>query len=125
MKTGLKDFLILSFFGVIAGIINALFGTGGGIIIIFALMLLLKDKIKDKKIIFANSLAVIFVISAISAVLYSSKSQSAPIDFIKYIIPAILGGAAGAYLLGKINFNILQISFSILVIYSGASMIFG
>ncbi len=106
-----------------AGVVGGLLGSGGGILVVLALKHLIKYK-QDKKTIFATSMAIILPMSAISSVIYS---RSTAIDFYSishYILPGCVGGIGGAMLFGKMNFKILNLIFSLLVIFAGFIMIF-
>lgn len=126
IKTG-NQILTLCFLisgGLLAGIVNGIFGTGGGIITIFLLSHVpaIKNSF-DKKDIFAMTLFSCFITSVFSALTYLgegkiSLSQSAP-----YILPSFVGGILGSLLLDKIKAKIVSKIFSILVIYAGIMLI--
>ena len=106
--------------GVIAGFINGFLGTGGGIILVFLLALVLDDgedadrAARDR---FATVIAVVIPMSLVSALVYServSPSLAAP-----YILPGMLGGAAGGFLLDRINVKWLKKIFALMVIWAG------
>ncbi|MBO5212110.1 MAG: sulfite exporter TauE/SafE family protein [Clostridia bacterium] len=110
-------FCIASF---IAGGVNGFMGTGGGIIFVYALRYFTDNEEKDN---FATTLCAILPLSAISIWIYAKNSN---IDFEmikKLTLPAIFGGALGAFLTDKIKKKYLSLAFSALVIYSGMCMI--
>lgn len=84
----------------------------------------LKATVTEKDIL-ANSLAVTLPVAAVSAAIYGVKGNLSGVDLSAYILPATLGGICGAYLLNKLNRRIISLIFAALVIYSGASMLFG
>lgn len=106
----------------ISGIVGGLLGSGGGVIAVLALNRLIKDKQK-KKIVFATSMAIILPMSAISSVIYSKEPFMDIYSLSHYIIPGCAGGIVGALLFNKMNFKLLNIIFSLLVIFSGFCMI--
>ncbi len=110
----------LLFSGLLAGFTNGLLGTGGGIILVFALKILYKDK--NLKDIFATSLAVILALSAVSVIVYLKKNNLPADEIPKFIIPAMAGGFLGAFLLEKINIKWLKKAFGILMIIAGLNM---
>ena len=85
--------------GFLAGGINGLLGAGGGIIVVFALTYALKGKEADAREVFANALCVMLPVSAVSCIIYAVKGNIITEGFGIYVIPAIIGGAAGAILL--------------------------
>ena len=111
-------FFILSF---VAGGLNGFLGTGGGIVFIFMLSLLTENKAKDN---YATSLCATLFISFMGLFAYLKNSN---VDF-KIIgqvgLPAVLGGAVGAFLVDKMQTKWLNTIFAALVIYSGINMIF-
>lgn len=111
--------------GFFAGIINGLLGAGGGILITYFLTYLLKNEETEKNDIFAHALLTMLPVSAVSFVVYIIRGYVSLDASLAYlIVPAILGGVSGAYLLKKINFKIVKLLFTALVIYSGFAMLF-
>ena len=113
-----KDKLFLLFgASLAAGVTNALLGTGGGIILIYALSHVFKDK--QNRDIFALSLCAVFVMTLLSASIYGIGGRFTFRDFAPLILPSLLGGALGSFLLSKIKGKILKRIFSVLLIISG------
>ena len=122
--------LILAAFGALAaGITNGLLGAGGGIILIFALAPALGglyekgEEFYKRRDLMASSLSVMIPVSAVSAIRYGTLGA---LDFAyipKIIIPAVLGGIFGGFLLGKLRESFIMKLFAFLVIYSGIAMI--
>lgn len=106
---------ILGLAAVAAGFVNGFLGTGGGIILIFALGMT-EVEARDK---FATVIAVILPLSLVSAIFYKVKIESAA----PYLLPGMLGGATGAWLLDKINIKWLKKIFAIMVIWAGICFI--
>ena len=91
-----KDKLFLLFgASLAAGVTNALLGTGGGIILIYALSHVFKDK--QNRDIFALSLCAVFVMTLLSASIYGIGGRFTFRDFAPLILPSLLGGALGIY----------------------------
>lgn len=116
-------YLILG--GLTAGFANGLLGAGGGIIIVWALGKALENAVQDGKDIFANALAVMLPISVISTVSYAARGSMPTAGVLHFILPAILGGLAGAFLLDRIGTGTVKTLFSVLVILSGILMVVG
>lgn len=112
-----------------AGIINGLLGAGGGIILIFVLAKALGNlyekgtEVYQRRDLMAISLSVMSVISAVSAIRYGINGILDLNLIKKLIIPAIVGGFVGGFLLNKLKESLLIKLFAFLVIYSGLAMI--
>ncbi|MBR5827358.1 MAG: sulfite exporter TauE/SafE family protein [Clostridia bacterium] len=111
---------IKSFFsGATTGLLNALFGAGGGIIIIPYL----KAKGLSQKSAQASALPVLIVMSTVSAISYLGKGYFSLKDGIIFIPFGFLGALAGSFLMGKIPDRLLNIAFSLFLLYSGIRML--
>ncbi len=115
--------ILFCFAGFFGGLANGLLGAGGGIIMTFALEKLLSEEEMARRDIFANVIAATLPISFLSAAIYALRGN---IDFSRfgvYVIPAVLGGLLGAFLLSKISTAWLKGIFAIIVVWSGIYMI--
>ena len=111
--------------GIISGVVNGVFGTGGGIIAVFTLSHLPFFKnCFEKKDIFAMTLFICFLMSLSSAFLYVRRGLASISSALPYVLPAIAGGTAGAFALDKIKTGVLSKIFAFLTIYAGVSLIF-
>ena len=116
-----KYFLIAA--GALCGFINGLLGAGGGIVAVFALRLALGDELSDSRDVFANALCVTLPISVLSCLSYALRGNLKINGIGLYVIPAILGGALGGVLLGKLKAASVRKLFSALVVISGILLI--
>ena len=102
--------------GAAAGAVNGAFGGGGGMVM--APMLALWCGMEQKRA-FATSVAVIFPLCAVSAVIYWLKGGLP----IAQAVPYLLGGAAGGVLAGKLFGRVkadwLRRAFGVLILYGG------
>ena len=115
-------FVCLALGGFISGTVNGVFGTGG-IISVFVLSRLFRgESAPEKKDIFAMTLFSCFFMSVSSAVIYVHAGHATPADALPYVLPALLGGTAGAFLLDKIKPALLSKIFALLVIYAGVTL---
>ena len=103
--------------GLLAGVLNGLLGAGGGIAVVFALGLALPDI--DGRDLFANALCVMLPLSAVSALIYAAGGRLSTDGMGLYVIPAIIGGVCGSFLLGRLDPRVTRTVFGALVIYSG------
>lgn len=115
-KNKIVEFVYLILIGLVIGFINGFWGGGGGMVCVPTLTMLLG--LPDKKA-HATAIFIMLPLSIVSFIVYSIKST---VDFgLAGIIAGgfTLGGVLGALLLKKINNNLLQIIFA-LVIMAGA-----
>ncbi len=110
--------------GLLAGLLNGLLGAGGGIILVRGAERVLPREYHDSRDVFANALAVMLPLSAVSAISYVIRGSVHGLDFSRFILPAIIGGAGGGLLLAVIDTRLLRLIFSALVVWSGLTMIF-
>ena len=110
----------IAFIGIVAGIINGLFGSGSGMIIL-PILASNANQIKAR----GTTLMSVLFLSIISSIFYV-KNLSAQIELqtIWYIVAGgIIGGAVGAKIVNKIPEIYLQILLAIFMIGTGIKMI--
>ena len=107
--------------GFFSGILNGLFGSGGGII---AVSLLKKSGMEQKES-QATALLLMFFLSALSAGIYFSKGLLSFGDASAYIPGGILGGISAALVFRKMNPDLLRKIFGGFVTFSAARMLWG
>ena len=118
----MKKILQLFAVGAVAGAVNGLFGTGGGSVMVFGLLWLLRERPLEGRVLFANVCAAVLPMAVVSALTYSSF---APPDLwlsLSVGAAALAGGAVGAALLGKLSTGTLKLIFSAVMIVGGAIM---
>ncbi len=116
-----KNNFKLSIFGLVIGVLNGLFGAGGGI----AAVEFLKHFSLDQKRAQTTSIAIVLPLCTLSALLYSRHQQ---IDFktmLILIFSGIVGAALGTILMKKVSLSTLKKIFCGFLIYAGVRMIFG
>lgn len=106
--------------GFITGLVNGVFGSGGGMIIVPALVLFLG--MKDYKA-HATAISIILPLTTISTIIYLFNNT---IPF-KIVIFVMIGGIVGSYIgakvLNKIPAKILRKVFGCVIIYTAIRMI--
>ena len=124
LLTMIKHKWILSAASAIAGVVNGFIGTGGGIILYFALKLSNKDSSHDEmKDILATIIAAIIPVSMVSAVVYMIRGEMIYRALPIYLPAALVGGIVGALLLQRLHFKIIKKIFAVLIIYAGIRMV--
>lgn len=114
-------FFIFAIFSFLAGGLNGFLGTGGGIVFVILLSLITKNEQKDN---LATTLCATLPISMIGLIYYI-KSESVDFSLIgKILVPSIVGGVVGAILVDRLSTRLLNLIFSLLIIYSGFRLIF-
>ena len=119
-KNNISKMALLALFSLLAGAINGFLGTGGGIVLVYALGAINDN---DKKDNFATTLCAIIPMSLVSLISYGN-SGNIDTSLVKTLIfPAVIGGALGALLTDKIRTKYLSLFFALLVMYSGICMV--
>jgi hypothetical protein len=106
--------------GLLAGFFGALFGVGGGIVIVPLLVLVLAF---DQRRASATSLAAILVSSAAGAVVYALLGELKPGAAALVGIPAVAGVLLGAALQQRIPVDRLTIGFAVLLAAVGVRLL--
>ena len=109
--------------GLLAGLANGLLGAGGGILAAFGLLREYPTTLSPKDA-YASALSVMLPLSLLSFLRYvgaGALSSAPPLGL--YLVPAIIGGASGALLLGRLGNPAVRRLFGILVIWSGILLI--
>ena len=118
MNKNKKSVLKRAVAGFITGIVNGLFGAGGGMLAVPAM-----DRLgMDRKAAHANSVALIFPISLLSAVLYITSGSVQIYDAIPYIPFGIIGAGTGTLLLAKMPTKWLKKFFALFMIWAGVRL---
>lgn len=121
MTENIKEKLYLILTGVVTGLANGFFGGGGGMIVVPLLTFLLKMKTKSAH---ATAIAIILPVSVISAIVYFIKGS---FDFSTGLpsgAGVVLGGIAGAWLLGKLSSKWITRIFAVIMLAAGVKLLF-
>lgn len=106
--------------GLVTGLINGLFGSGGGTLLVPCLVFLMD--IEDHKA-HATAIAVILPLSVISSFIYFGHSVVDLKLTLKVATGAVLGGIIGSMLLNKLPVNILRKVFGVFMIIAAIRMV--
>lgn len=115
IKDGLKNGVQ----GIAVGLVNGVFGAGGGMLAVP----LLKKSGLDQKSAHANAVAVILPITVISAILYILKGKVALSDSFTYIPTGLIGAVIATFALKKISNKWLRRIFGGFMIYAGIRLL--
>ena len=105
--------------GIGVGLVNGVFGAGGGMIAVPVL----KKQGLDQKLAHANAVAVILPITIISAVLYLVKGNVTLIDSWAFIPTGLIGSVIATLALQKFSNKVLQKTFAAFMIYAGVRLL--
>ncbi|MBQ7337501.1 MAG: sulfite exporter TauE/SafE family protein [Clostridia bacterium] len=119
--------------GLCAGVVNGLLGAGGGIIAVLVLGAWQKHHAAtadaasagDARDVYAASLLAMLPVSLLSALQYTAQGQLTYAAFSPYLLPALAGGVIGGLALDRVRLPFLRRLFAILLLVSGARMLFG
>lgn len=106
-------------FGGLIGLVNGLFGAGGGMVAVP----LLKRMGFSQTDAHANAVAVILPITVVSAVLYIIRDYVEISDALIYIPTGIIGSVLGTFILKKISPFYLKKIFGFFMIYAGVRLL--
>ena len=118
-KSGFLQNLILIVFGLLIGVVNGVFGGGGGMICVPLLLLLGLSNKKAQ----ATAILVMVPISIASGIVYYSNGN---LDLTLVLLVgagSIVGGILGALLLKKLNNLALQYIFALVVLAAGIKIL--
>ena len=102
--------------GVAGGVINGLFGGGGGMVV---LPLLSKWRKLEARSAFATCVAVILPMSCVSAAVYLWQVRPAAAMVLPYLAGGLAGGVLGGLTFEKVPVRILKIIFGLFLLYGG------
>ncbi len=113
--------LINASIGFVSGILNGLFGSGGGVA---AVPLLEASGLEAKKS-HATSVALIFLLSIISVIIYGFNGNLDYETALKYIPYGLVGAVLGAVLLKKVPNSLLRRIFGGVILISAVKILLG
>lgn len=124
-------YILLALGGICAGMINGFLGSGGGIILIFVMTVFASRIFPENKqngnnektkSLFATAVASILPMSAVSVIFYLTRGSFDIGESLIFLIPAAIGGTAGALLMEKLSPAFLRVIFAALMIWAGIRM---
>ncbi len=104
--------------GIASGMVNGLFGGGGGMILV---PLLVRKCGLTQQQAFATSVAVILPLCALSSIIYWFRGDLNPATALPYLIGGLMGGWIGGRVFKKINTVWLRRLFALFILYGGVN----
>lgn len=105
----------------LAGAVNGFFGMGAGMILVLGLSRFHRGSQEE---IMAISTLCVLSFSLLTTILYFAVGHVKPEAALPLLLPSLLGGALGATLLGRISPSLLRAVFALLLLISGARLLF-
>lgn len=123
--------LFLLLLGAGAGFINGLLGTGGGILLVYVMRTYarrhrtsdVQENASAQRDVYATALSTMLPISVFSAVHYARAGALDLQAFSPFLLPSVIGGLIGGWLLDRLGLDWLKRLFALLVLISGVLMI--
>jgi len=106
--------------GAAAGLINGLFGAGGGLVLVP--MLIKFCKLEDKKA-FASAISIILPMCLVSIATYYTKSIFPFQDATPYLVGGLAGGLLGGILFKRVSVAFLHRFFGIIILFGGLRLL--
>lgn len=113
--------LLMAVAGLFIGIVNGIFGAGGGMLAVPALSFIggLDDRHSH-----ATAIAVILPLCLVSTIVYAIRSMFSLSVVAPTVIGVFIGGIVGAILLKKLSNDLISFLFYGLMLFAGLKMIF-
>ena len=106
--------------GLVAGFFSALFGVGGGVVIVPMLLLVLKWELRSAT---ATSLAAIGITATAGAVTYVVHGEVEPLYALLLGVPAAAGSFSGSTLQQRLPIRTLSLLFAALLVAIAIDML--
>ena len=118
------NYLLAGLVGIVGGVTSGLFGVGGGVVMVPAMLLLLGTQVGDIKSAIGTSLAVIVPTALVGSWKHHSQGN-VKWDVVAALVPtALAGGYLGAWLTTKIHADDLKRSFGGFLVLVGCKLLF-
>lgn len=118
------NFIVAGLIGLVSGVTSGLFGVGGGIIMVPAMLLLLSPPIRDIKQAIGTSLIVIIPTAVVGSIKHFSQGNVEWRTALALVPLAIIGGYLGAWLTQHIPAENLKRAFGLFLVVVGLRLAF-
>lgn len=106
--------------GAAAGLVNGLFGGGGGMVLLPALEWRVSERER-----YPTCVAVMFPVCALSSAVYLIRGAVSPGEAAPYLIGGLFGGVLGGRLYGRVPTLWLRRIFAVSLLWAGARYLMG
>lgn len=117
------NYLVASLIGLASGVASGLFGVGGGIVMVPAMVFLLSPPVRDIKQAIGTSLVVIIPTALTGAWKHASQGQVEWRTALALLPLAIAGGYLGAWLTTRVSAAALKQAFGIFLVLVGLRLV--
>src|SRR5512145_310235 len=117
------NYLLAGVIGLVSGVASGLFGVGGGVVMVPAMVLLLSPPIRDVKQAIGTSLAVIIPTALIGSYKHFTQGNVDWRTALALAPTAVLGGYAGAWLTTQVPAGNLKRAFGGLLVLVGLRLL--
>lgn len=107
--------------GILAGFINGLLGSGGGVLVVLYLTIFAKVGRKNSQ---ATAIAVILPLAILSSVIYAKGGFVEWAHLWKVSVGGVAGAVLGAVLLNKLKPKFIKKLFGVFLVIAGVRMFF-
>jgi len=121
MEKQIKDRLLLTATGILAGVANGFFGGGGGMLVVPMLVFFLKMPPKKAH---ATAILIILPLTVVSGIIYSVYGNFDLAVGLPAGLGVVAGGVAGALLLKRIRNKWLSRIFAVIILIAGVKLLF-
>jgi uncharacterized protein len=119
------NYLMAGLIGLVGGVASGLFGVGGGIVMVPAMLLLLGSQIENIKMAIGTSLVVIIPTAIVGSIKHFTQGNVDLRTALALAPLAVCGGYLGAWLTTQIHADNLKRAFGALLILVGLRLILG
>jgi uncharacterized protein len=119
------NYLLAGLIGLVGGVASGLFGVGGGIVMVPAMLLLLSPPIQDIKMAIGTSLLVIIPTAVVGSIKHFTQGNIDLRTALALAPLAVCGGYLGAWLTTQIHADNLKRAFGGLLILVGVRLLLG
>lgn len=106
--------------GAAAGLINGLFGAGGGMVLVP--MLIHVGKLEDKKA-FSSAICIILPLCLVSIAVYCLQRNFPWTESLPYLAGGLLGGLLGGLVFRKVSAQLLHRLLGLVIIWGGLRLL--
>src|SRR5262245_605540 len=119
------NYVIAGVIGLVSGVTSGLFGVGGGVVMVPAMVLLLSPPIRDIKQAIGTSLLVIIPTALMGTYKHFTQGNVEWRTALALAPTAIAGGYLGAWLTTQISADNLKRVFGVFLVLVGVRLVFG